>query len=347
MRSPSSLAFAVALAVLGPSMAWAQEDAPADDGLEAQRERFRAGLERYRAGAFAEAILIWQNIYRELGPEKGYRLAFNLARAYEQFGDATRAAESYEAYAKEVVRRRDAGEALEEIVEKQERDAKERLAELAATQGRIRISGDRSAVVTIDGGAERLVPRTGFVAYVTAGRAHVVTFDPGTRDEHRIEVRVGLGEVVELSPPPPQPPSPPPVVMPPAPALRVETRIERPFDKSILYVAAGVTAASIAVPIILYANASAVRSDHEATRAAAGRAAAGEYDALLATGERLETDYESARSTAYASLAIPAALGVATLGLAAYWIFGTRETRVPVTASVLPGGGAAVAVGRF
>lgn len=350
MRSRSSFVLALALGVLAPAVARAQEPpaATTDDGLEAQRERFRAGLERYRAGAFAEAILIWQNIYRELGSEKGYRVAFNLARAYEQFGDTTRAAESYEAYVRETARRRDAGDALEPIVEKQEREAKERLAELAATQGRIRISGERAAVVAIDGGAERLAPRTGFVAYVTPGRAHVVTFDPGTRDEQRIEVRVGLGEIVEISPPSPRPASPPPVAAPPRPtAPRFETRRERPYDSSVLYIAAGLTAASIAVPIVLYANASAVRSDHDAVRADASRASADEYDALAATGQRLETEYESARSTAYASIAIPAALGIATLGLAAYWLFGTRETRVPVAGGILPGGGAALAVGRF
>jgi hypothetical protein len=346
MRSPSRLLLALAL-LLGSPLAWAQDATPHDDGLEAQRERFRAGLEKYRAGAFADAIVIWENVYRELGPEKGYRLAFNLARAYEQFGDSTRAAESYEAYVRETARRRGAGETIEDVVEKQEREAQERLAELAATKGRIRIAGDRSVVVTIDGGAERLAPRTGFVAYVTPGRPHVVTFDPGTKDEHRIDVQVDLGQVVEVSPPPLEAIAPAPVAPAPLPSTRFEVREERPYDRSVLYVAAGVTAAAALVPVILYANASAVRSDYDAAREDASSASASDYRALANRADRLEADYESARSTAYASLAIPAALGVVTLGLAAYWLFATKERRVPMAGEMLPGGGAAVAIGRF
>ena len=213
--------------------------------------------------------------------------------------------------------------------------------------GRIRISGDRAVIVTIDGGAERLAPGIGFVAYVTPGRTHVVTFDPGTKDEHRVEVRIELGQVVEVSPPRPKVMPPAPLAPTPLPATRFEVREERPYDRSVLYIAAGVTAASALVPVILYANASAVRSDYDAAREGASRAAASEYAGLAGRADRLSTDYESARSIAYASLAIPAALGVATLGLTTYWLVATKETRVPIAGSVVPGGGGVVASGRF
>src|SRR5689334_150875 len=79
------------------------------DALEAKRERFRAGMEKYRAGAFSEAIDIWEAIYAELGASKGYRLAFNIGRAFEQraatrsgsaaaITDAVKAAEHYATY---------------------------------------------------------------------------------------------------------------------------------------------------------------------------------------------------------------------------------------------------------
>ncbi|MBX3219422.1 MAG: hypothetical protein KF795_02815 [Labilithrix sp.] len=351
MRSRSSAVLALACALaLTPALARAASPTEDDALLEAQRERFRAGLEKYRAGAFAEAILVWENVYRDLGPEKGYRLAFNLGRAYEQFGDSTRAAESYETYVRETARRREAGETLEPVVEKQEVEANERLAELAATQGRIRIAGERAAVVKIDGGAERLAPRTGFVAYVTPDRAHVVTFDPGTKDEQSIEVRVALGELVELAPPPPRAAPPRPLIAPPPPA-RFVVREERPFGKAALYVAAGATAVSVLVPVILYASAGDVRSDFDGARAE-GRASAASgddagYTAALARADRLESDYGSARSTAYASLAIPAALGAVTLGLAAYWLFGAKASRVPVTGALLPGGAVLGSAARF
>ena len=142
-----------------------------------------------------------ETIYRELGPEKGYRLAFNLARAYEQFGDPTRAAESYDAYVTAVARRREANEPLEPNVEKQETEAQERLAELGKALGRIRFAPGHATVVKIDNGVEHVGPSSGWVAYVTPGKTHVVTFDPGTTTERHVEVSVGLGEVVLLTPP--------------------------------------------------------------------------------------------------------------------------------------------------
>jgi hypothetical protein len=347
-----SSALLVTLALAGSTLAplaSADEPARAADPLEAQRERFRAGLEKYRAGAYAEAILVWETIYDELGPEKGYRLAFNLGRAYEQFGNPTRAAESYEAYLAEVARRREASEPLEPVVEKQEGEAKERLAELGATQGRIRIAGDRSVIVKIDGGAERIAPTTGLVVYVTPDREHTITFNPGTRDEMVVRRPVEAGKQIELAPPEPaSAPLPPPArTAPPAPPIRFVTREERPFDASVLYVAAGVTVASVVVPIVLYANAQSAKSDYDASRRQASTNDVEAWRAAERSGQRQSSDYYAARSTAYASYALPAVLAAASVGLAAFWFLGTTQTRVPVSAAILPGGGAAAASARF
>lgn len=351
---PLLLASTIALAGIATEKYARAQEAPAapnDDPLEAQRERFRAGLEKYRAGAFAEAILIWEPIYAELGPEKGYRLAFNLARAYEQFGNSTRAAESYEAYLQETSRRREAGETLEANVEKQEAEAKERLAQLVATQGRIRIAGDRAVIVKIDGGAERLVPRTGFVAYVTPNRGHTVTFDPGTKDEKNVPIRVGLGELIELAPPAPTVTvTPPREVTPPTPPL-LETREVRPFSKTVLYFAAGVTVVSTVIPFILYTNALGIQDDYYASSserdAALKRGDLKKLGEASANGSRLRDDYESARDATRATVAASAILGAATIGLTAYWLLGTKEQRVPISAGIVPGGAAFGATTRF
>ncbi|MGD0530463.1 MAG: hypothetical protein ABSE49_35345, partial [Polyangiaceae bacterium] len=42
-----------------------------DDPMEQYRERFKQGMDRYRAGAPAEAVGYWEPIYRELGEQKG------------------------------------------------------------------------------------------------------------------------------------------------------------------------------------------------------------------------------------------------------------------------------------
>jgi hypothetical protein len=297
--------------------------APAESStLDPLRERFRAGIEKYRAGAFAEAIVIWSAIYTELGAEKGYRLAFDLARAFDKLDDdSTQAAEYYDVYVRETARRREHGDPLEPLVAKQEEEAKTRLAELAATRGRIDVrAGGRPVPVRIDGGTTRLAD---FVAYVTPDKAHVVTWSPGTAEEKRVELRVGPGQVSIVSPPPVEPPSP----------LRYETRPEHPFSTTVLYVAGGVTLLSVLVPVILHANANASYDDFNSANNVVGATRKDSPDAqrVLTNATAAKNDYESARSTAYASIAIPALLGVATLGLAAYWLWRTKEVRVPIT----------------
>lgn len=350
MRSRSELAALLALALLvaAPSARAQESGATAADSLDPLRERFRTGLERFRAGAFAEAILIWETIYRELGPEKGYRLAFNLARAYEQFGDPTRAAESYDAYVAHVARRREAGEALEPVVEKQEAEALERLRELGTTQGRIRIAGDRAVLVRIDGGAERLVPTAGWVAYVTPGKAHVVTFDPGTPSEKHVEVRVELGEIAQVSPPalgaPERPPEP--VALPVAPRTDAQ-----PYPPTVIYVAAGLTAVSTILPIALYARAGSIRSDYDGvvTQAEASRRQNDPiaYATAQTKGQALRGDYDDARSAARVSLALPIAFGAVTAGLAAYWFFGSKTPRTAAFALPTDGGMFVGSAARF
>src|SRR5580700_3588859 len=100
------------------------------DSMTANRERFRHGMERYRERAFDEAIADWEPIYTELGPERGYRLAYDLGVAYAESGDAVRAVERLQAFVAEVDARRDRGEALEAIVLKEDTDALGRLATL-------------------------------------------------------------------------------------------------------------------------------------------------------------------------------------------------------------------------
>jgi hypothetical protein len=313
IRRLSELLVAAAIVTL-PAAARAEDPPPAEpsaDPLDAYRERFRGGLEKYKVGAYAEAIVVWEAIYREIGPDQGYRLVFNLARAYDRFGDFTRAAEHYEAYAREVDRRRDAGAAIEENVAKQENEARLRLAELATTRGRIRVeAGDRPMVVRIDSGEPRLA---GFVAYVAPGK-HAVTFGAG-KDAVRVEIAVKEGEVVVAAPPRFDAPTPPTET----PPISFETRLERPFSGGIVLAGGIATIASLAVPIITYANASAIRDDYES---------AATRDEQLP----LRSDYESSRSLTYATLAIPITLGVATAALTAWWLLGTKETKVPIAA---------------
>jgi hypothetical protein len=336
--------------VLFAAPAGAQEPAPStpargEDGHETEtldplRERFRAGMDKYKTGAFAEAVVIWSAIYTELGTEKGYRLAFNLARAYDHLGESsTQAAEYYEAYLKETARRRAAGETLEPIVEKQELEAKDRLEELVATKGRIDVRAqNRSVAVRIDGGAPRLA---GFIAFVVPERVHVVTFNPGEKNEKKVEVNVPRGEIVTVEAPLEPVAGPPPV--------RYETVRQRPFREVVLYIAGAVTVASVIVPVVLYANANAFRDDYN------GLNDTPHTVDRVARAQQAASDYDTAKTVANASLALPIVLAAVTAGLTTYWIVGSKAKRVavPVPAGVeagllpLPGGGFASATARF
>jgi tetratricopeptide (TPR) repeat protein len=316
-------------ALLAAASATSSAPARADADLEVFRERFRAGMEKYKAGQLADAIVEWEAIYRELGPARGYRLAFNLGRAYDAYGDSTRAAERFEAYLAEVEARRSSGQELEALVLKQEADAKERLGELARVKGRVKTAARRPTAVQIDSGEPRL---SGFTAYVAPGD-HRVTFEPGAPSARVVTVRVLAGEeAVVTDPGPPEAPPPPPR----APTVVVT---DRPFPAWVLYATGGAAVASVVLPVLTYDRALTLRDRHDASADLTERAS-------------LADDYSTAKTNAYVSLAIPIALGSATAALAAWYFAGGREREVPkVVAAPTPwvtgGGGAITAVGRF
>lgn len=291
--------------LLVPRVAFAQDK----DALDPLRERFKTGMESYKAGRYGDAILVWDAIYRELGASKGYRLSYNLGRAYDGFGNPTRAGEHYELFLAEVVARRARGETIEDNILEQEKEARERLTELGTKNGRIRVlAGKRNHIVQLD----RESPRVGaFTAYVTPGR-HTVVIDT----EKTIEVDVAPGEIREVDPPEPVAVEAP--VTPPPPSRRYETQTQHPFSSTYLYIAGGVTLASIAIPIATYANALSIKSDYDSSSTPRDRKT------------QLSNDYDGAKSTAYATVVIPSVLAVATAGLTAWYFLGTKDVQVEV-----------------
>ena len=179
----------------------------APNALDTLRERFREGMDKYKAGAFADAVVIWEFIYRELGTDKGYRLAFDLARAYDELGDLIKAADHYESYLERVTQRRTIGETLEANVERQEAVARERLEKIAALKARIRVkAGARQPVIVqVDNSPARVA---GFTQYVEPG-AHVVTFGTGKEADAR-RLTVVRGAIVDVEPREETPRAPPP-----------------------------------------------------------------------------------------------------------------------------------------
>lgn len=296
----------------------------ADSPLDSLRERFRAGMEKYKSGAFADAIVIWESIYRELGADKGYRLAFDLARAYDALGDLIKAADHYESYLAKVTQRRAEGELLEPNVERQEEVARDRLEKIAGLKARIRVkAGQRQPVIVqINGTPARVA---GFTVYVEPG-THTVTFGSG-KDADVRRVTLERGRMIDVEPRAE-------VLAVAAPEPRYETRVERPFSPVVLWVGAGVAVASLVVPVITYAHALSVKSNYDApTTSATDRAT-------------LANDYESARTNAYASIVVPALFTAAAGGLAVWYFVGTKETRIPLPTGAVTTTGLSVSVSQ-
>jgi len=294
----------------------ASKHATAEDDLSAFRDRFRAGLARLEAGQTAEAIVTWEAVYAELGPTRGYRLAYNLGIAYDRYGDASRAAERFLAFLSEVATRRERGENLDPSLLKQADEATERMAEISRSKGRVSVRSAQRLPVQIDGGDARVSP---FTAFLPPG-AHVITFEPGSPRARRVEVAVREGQAYEVDAPDeplvaPALVAPPTAVkMPPVPPQpQGPERMERPFPWPVLAGAAGLTAASVLIPVLTYGNAGDLRAQYDASKDPAQQ-------------DRLAQDYESARSTAYATVAIPITLAAATVGLSLWYVLGAKSS---------------------
>jgi hypothetical protein len=314
-RSAGALVLLVAAAVTAAPRAYGQ-DAPEDPAKAQIRERFRAGMEKYQQGAYREAIGYWEAIYREMGAREGYRLSFNLARAYEKFSDFTVAAERYEAFLTEVELRRQESKALDPVVEREEKEAKERLEELRASKGRLKVN---AAKLSLDAKVDEADRRAaGFIAYVAPGK-HVVVFVRGNETLEKREVDVKAGELLEVAPPA----MPEPVVPPP---LKTTHEVSHPFTPAVLYVAGAVTLVSIIVPVLTYNHAGSIKRQHDAMLDANG----GTDATLVIQARNLEDDYLTARTTAYATLAIPASFAAITGGLVAWYFLGEKEREVVV-----------------
>jgi hypothetical protein len=319
----------------GPARAAPPQSGSGDDPLASYRERFKQGMDLYKSGAFAEAIGLWEPIHRELGEEKGYRVAYDLGIAYEEIGDATGAAEHLQSFLAQVDARRSQGEALPAIVAKEEADARDRVASLTAAKGRIRVDpGTPPRAVQVDA----MVPRVSmFVAWVYPGE-HTVIFGPGTADELSARVEVHAGELVTVAPPPPPEPAPgpppprdvpppaassevPPAPPPPPPPTRLEA--EHPFSPVVLAVSGGLAVAAGIAAIPLTSHAWALR-DQYATETP-----------TIAPGDR--SSFDTARSWAYGTTGVAVGLAAITAGLATWYLLGSSERTVVVTPAGVAG----------
>ena len=315
-RVAGTLFAAALMSALPPATARADDPnqaAPDPHELERQRAEFQKGMDFYLANQMREAIDAWRPIYAKLGPHHGYRLAYNLGIAYQELGDATHAAEHYVAFLRDVDARARSVEGVEALVKTEKADAQSRLDGLRAAKGRIITFASKPPVeVQIDDHEPRLA---GFDAYVAPGQ-HTVKFSSGAPSK---SFPVAAGEHVDVpTPQPPPEPPPPPRLDPRPPKQPTVHEIEHPFPIAVLYVAGAVSVATVIAPVLTYNHAASLKTQHDAQPAADP------------TSASIESSYDSVRSTAYLTLAIPITLAVATSALTAWYFFGKKERDVPL-----------------
>ena len=303
-----------------------------DDALAPYRDRFRLGMEKYRAGALGEAIHLWNAIYEEIGSKRGYRLAFNLGRAYDTNGEATRAVERYRSFLDEARARLATGEVLEPLVLHEVEDAEARIKELDATHGRIEVGTGEDAILAQVDEAD---PRLGaFTAYVAPGK-HVVTFGPGRGDAEKVEVTVAAGETVAAHATHPLRPRDP-TTLPAVDPMNTRRVLKHPFSPVVLYAGGVVSVASVVAPIIGYTYAYSLYEQYLS-------------NAPYATKNAAAAAYPGAKTLAYGLLAVPIGLGAVTGGLVTWYVAGAEERTVVVSfdAGPTPGGAGATLRGSF
>jgi hypothetical protein len=316
------------------------------DALAQFRQRFKLGMDRYKEGALSDAIAYWEPLYRELGPTTGYRLAYNLGVAYAELGDATRAAERLQAFLSEVDGRRASGQAVGPVVTKEETDARQRVAMLVESKGRIRTHPMEPPVVAqVDADEPRV---TGFTEWVAPG-LHTVRFAPGTAHEEVLSVQVGAGHVVDVEPAAVAVDGGEAGLVDAAGDAPADGFVERPqggrlarpkaghpFSPALPMVAGGVTIAATVAAVALELQANHLHDQFASEQANTRVIVASDRDAFNTT-----------RTWAY--VAVGGAVGAAALtaGLTAWYFWGsTRRELVPTVS--LDGTGVGVRVqGRF
>jgi hypothetical protein len=144
-----SAADATAASSLAPKV---ELEGPEAEAKERARTLFQRGVAAYRDGAFYDAVAIFLDTQR-VYPDT--QLCFNIARAYENLGNASAALRYYRDYLRQADRPSD-GEEVRERVRKLE----QRLADRGAQQLTV-ISQPEAATVMLDGKPVGIAPWTG------------------------------------------------------------------------------------------------------------------------------------------------------------------------------------------
>jgi tetratricopeptide (TPR) repeat protein len=192
MRRSSAFAWALALA-LTAAPAGAVDNQPTNS-TELARQRFREATEAYKDGRYSAAASLFEAADR-LAPHPSTR--YNSATAWEQAGEAARAATGYEAAL-----------AIKTLDDARRKVAEERLASLEQGLGKIVVMRPLGAFVTVDHVQRAPVPATFYLlpgSYQLQieykGKTSTSPLAVLAGGEHEVKLELGDAEAVAPSAP--------------------------------------------------------------------------------------------------------------------------------------------------
>lgn len=196
MPRPILFAWVLALTLLSAS-ARAVDDEPTK-ATDLAQQRFREATEAYQDGRYSAAASLFEAADR-LTPHPSTR--FNAAAAWDQAGEAARAATGFEAALSmnmlEEGRKLDAG---------RRKVAEQRLAHLKETLARVKVQQPLGAFVTVDHVQRAPVPT---VFYLRPGSYTLALEYRGVDSSHDAQVFAGKDHEIDLELPGAEPPAPP------------------------------------------------------------------------------------------------------------------------------------------
>lgn len=212
MRCPSAIAWALALALT--TVPAAAVDNQPTNSKELAQQRFREATDAYREGRYSAAASLFEAADR-LTPHPSTR--YNAATAWEQAGEAARAATGYEAAL-----------ASATLDEGRRKVAEERMASLKLGLGKILVQRPLGAFITVDHVQRTPVPAT---FYLLPGSYELAVEYQGKTSTSPLDVVAGREHDVKLGfpdPPAPATVAPPAATRPlPAPPPPVDTGVSQ------------------------------------------------------------------------------------------------------------------------
>lgn len=196
MHRPTFLAWALAWVMLS-ARAGAVDNQPANSKDLAQ-QRFREATQAYEDGRYSAAASLFEAADR-LAPHPSVR--YNAAAAWEQAGEAARAATGYEAAL-----------SMDMLDEGRRKQAEQRLASLKEALARVRIQQPLGALVTVDHVQRAPVPT---VFYLRPGTYTLAVEYRGTSSSSTARVFPGKDHDLKLNLPGTEAPPPPPATLQP------------------------------------------------------------------------------------------------------------------------------------